>query len=190
MRCSSAGSASRSRASGRSSSGGEDVGGAGRSSLRRNRGDVAKLSRGSVPPRRASARRRQANARHGPAGGVDGGGGERPGGKGGRQVGGEDREGLVGEAAGRVSAMACVEAERAEPARRMAARRLRLGCGAGSVHRRVLVRGLDEGSRGGRASGVVDAVERCWKKPVVVHDTDGQWREMCRLDDIYLKPGG
>ncbi|MGA8716108.1 MAG: hypothetical protein WB647_24235, partial [Roseiarcus sp.] len=37
---------------------------------------------------------------------------------------------------------------------------------------------------------VVAAVERCWKKPVTLHDSNGGAVEMCRLQDLVPKQGG
>ena len=37
---------------------------------------------------------------------------------------------------------------------------------------------------------VVAAVERCWKKPVTLHDSNGGAVEMCRLQDLLPKQGG
>jgi hypothetical protein len=39
-------------------------------------------------------------------------------------------------------------------------------------------------------AAVVAAVERCWKKPVVLHDSNGSAVEMCRLQDLVPKQGG
>ncbi len=37
---------------------------------------------------------------------------------------------------------------------------------------------------------VVAAVERCWKNPVTLHDSNGGAVEMCRLQDLLPKQGG
>jgi hypothetical protein len=37
---------------------------------------------------------------------------------------------------------------------------------------------------------VVAAVERCWKKPVILHDSNSGPVEMCRLQDLVPKQGG
>jgi len=37
---------------------------------------------------------------------------------------------------------------------------------------------------------VVAAAERCWKKPVMLHDSNGGAVEMCRLQDLVPKQGG
>jgi len=37
---------------------------------------------------------------------------------------------------------------------------------------------------------VAGAVERCWKKPVILQDARGAPVEMCRLQDLVPKQGG
>ena len=72
--------------------------------------------------------------------------------------------------------MAGAEADGPEPARRVAAR-----CGGYATAEWRKGKELEAGE------ATMAAVERCWKRPVMVRDVKGESVEMCRLQDLELK---
>jgi len=73
------------------------------------------------------------------------------------------------------------------------ARRLAVGVGAAAIAVFVggyAMAGWRQDKETEAEQAVVAAVERCWKKPVTLHDSNGGAVEMCRLQDLVPKQGG
>ena len=73
------------------------------------------------------------------------------------------------------------------------ARRLAVGVAAAAIAVFVggyAMAGWRQDKETNAEQAVVAAVERCWKKPVTLHDSNGSAVEMCRLQDLLPKQGG
>jgi hypothetical protein len=73
------------------------------------------------------------------------------------------------------------------------ARRLAVGVAAAAIAVFVggyAMAGWRQDKETNAEQAVVAAVERCWKKPVTLHDSNGGAVEMCRLQDLLPKQGG